>query len=274
MVYHCVHGQRVAKPLNSSRVSATRLSCRRLNTAALPAVKLVINANARDRQPLRQLPYSLLSVGHYLWDDTIVVLGGGAADIPPARQLVSSFAGVSADSVHSSTTKPATLVVIQTAYHSYDYHAFDALWRYRHDSLVAGQGFVYTMDTTLAHPGFPRRLLELGKNIFRHSESKRCSIQVLSVPLPNANLCAFGVGVLLNYGTNFRLPNLTKREAVDIEKGCAGSRAKPIVDFGALIEQHPRKSCGYHDVYATRRSPRLCWYYDGLNLLKFHDSRT
>jgi hypothetical protein len=188
MVYHCVHGQRVAKPLNSSRVSATRLSCRRLNTAALPAVKLVINANARDRQPLRQLLYSLLSVGHYLWDDTIVVLGGGAADIPPARQPVSSFAGVSADSVHSSTTKPATLVVIQTAYHSYDYHAFDALWRYRHDSLVAGQGFVYTMDTTLAHPGFPRRLLELGKNIFRHSESKRCSIQVLSVPLPNANL--------------------------------------------------------------------------------------
>ena len=80
MVYNCLHGRRVANPLNSSRVSTTRLGCRRLNTATLPAVKLVINANARDKQPLRQLLYSLLSVGHYLWEDTIVVLGGGMGD--------------------------------------------------------------------------------------------------------------------------------------------------------------------------------------------------
>lgn len=276
MVYYCPHGSRAVRPVNSSRVAHIRQTCRRMDTARLPAVKLVINANAHNRQPLRQLLYSLLSVGHSLWEDTIVVLGGSAREVPPTRELVSSFAGVPPDTAVPSpvTGAPATLVVVQAALHSYDYHAFDALWRYRDHRLIAAQGYMYTMDTTLAHPGFPKRLIDLGRNQFRQSDSKRCSLQVLTVPLPNANICAFGVGVLFNYGPNFWLPNLTKREAVDIEKSCEGSRARALVEFaGAVVEQRPRKSCGHHDIYSTGRAPRLCWYYDGLNLLKFQDAR-
>ena len=274
MVYYCPHGTRVVRPLNGTLASSIRLSCKRWGTSRFPPIKYVINANARDRKPLQQLLFSLLSVGHYLWEDTIVVLGGGGVDLPPARQLVSTFAGVSAQAVPSTMTgNPATLVVVHTAAHAYDYHAYDALWRHRRSELISAQGYLYASDTTLAHPGFPKRLTEIGKNIFQQSESQRCSLQVMTPPLPNANLCAFGVGVLLNYGANFRLPNLTKLEAVDIEKNCEGSRARALIEFGSTIEQRPRKTCGHHDVYVAKRAPRLCWYYDGLNLLKFQDPK-
>jgi hypothetical protein len=171
------------------------------------------------------------------------------------------------------TSRTATLVVVHSAVHAYDYHAYDALWRHRRDPLIRAQGYLYTVDSTLAHPGFPRRFAELGK-VFERSESKKCSVQVLTVPLPNSNLCSFGFGVLLSYGRNFgQLANLTKREAVDIEKACVGSRARALAEFaGSVITQHDRKSCGHHDVYVTRQHPRLCWYYDGLNLLKFHNA--
>ena len=245
-----------------------------MQTAKLPPIKLVVNANARNLRALRQLLFSLLSVGHYLWEDTVVVLGGDGMNLPPTRRRVSEFAGVPSDAPISLSNVHATLVVVHMAEHSFDYHGYNALWQYQDDPLIAAQGYLYTVDTTLAHPGFPRRLHELGK-LFRQTESKRCSLQVITVKLPNANLAAFGIGVLLQYRTNFLVPNMTKHEAVDIEKACEGSRAKALVEFaGSVVEQHPRKSCGHHDVYVTRRSPRLCWYYDGLHLLKFQDPHT
>ena len=259
--------------LNRTVEWSVRSRCKRMETTRFPPIKLVINAAARNRQPLQQLLFSLLSVGHRKWEDTIVVLGGGGADVPPTRHYVGEFVGVSHEATQASHAMNATLVVVRVAQHSFDYHGYHALWRYRHHRLVAGQGYLYTVDTTLAHPGFPRRLDDLGR-IFQKPDAKQCSMHVHSVPLPNANLCAFGFGVLLHYGNNFDLPNLSKREAVDIEKGCAGSRARPLVHFaGSLVEQHARKGCGFHDVYATGRHPRICWYYDGLHLMKFHDAR-
>ena len=277
MVHDCLHGTSVRAALKPNRTTewSIRLRCKRMETARLPAIKLVINANWHKRQALFQLLYSLVSVGHVMWEDTVVVLGGGGVDIPPQSHLVSTFAGVPDSAVYSTDAHAtnATLAVVHTAEQAFDYHGYHALWRYRHHRLVAAQGYLYTVDTSLAHPGFPARLRDLGK-AFQRQESKMCSMQVFSVPLPNANLCAFGFGVVLNYGNNFHLTNLTKREAVDIEKGCADSRAHPLVDFaGSLVTQHERKSCGAHDVYVTRRSPRLCWYYYDLRLMKFHDAR-
>ena len=67
------------------------------------------------------------------------------------------------EATQASHAMNATLVVVRVKQHSFDYHGYHALWRYRHHRLVAGQGYLYTVDTTLAHPGFPRRLDDLGR---------------------------------------------------------------------------------------------------------------
>ena len=258
--------------MNRTTEWSIRQLCKRARTSQMSPIKLIINANSHDRRPLRQLLFSLLSVGYSQWSDTIIVTGGGGVDRPPTRQLVSECAGVTMD--RTGIGPGPSLVTVHVAETAFDYHAFNALWQHRDNQLISAQGYIYTVDTTLVHPGFPKRFFELGKN-FQRAESKQCSMHVHTVPLPNANICAFGVGVLFNYGTNFAIPNLTKREAVEIEKDCVGSRGLSLVHFArSVVMQRPRQSCGHYDVYTTRQSPRLCWYYDTLHLLKFHDART
>ena len=258
--------------MNRTTESSIRQLCKKMRTSQMSPIKLIINANSRDHRPLRQLLFSLLSVGYSQWRDTVIVIGGGGQDRPPTRQLVSEYAGVTMDHTEPGVGRGPSLVTMHVAEAAFDYHGFSALWQHRHHQLVAAQGYIYTVDTTLVHPGFPRRFFELGKN-FQRVESKMCSMHVHTVPLPNANICAFGVGVLFNYGANFAIPNLTKREAIEIEKDCVGSRGLSLVHFArSVVTQRPRQSCGHHDVYATRQSPRLCWYYDTLQLLKFHDA--
>ena len=278
MVVQCEHGYRAVRPLNRTQKVSILLRCKRLDTVRLPPIKLVINANARDLRPLRRLIFSLLSVGHRLWDDTVIVLGGNGANVPPMREPLGTLAGLLFDPRFDNQTREprassATPVVVRTATHSFDYHGLDALWRYRHNSLIAAQGFLYTVDSTLAHPGFPKRLGELARN-FRRTESKRCSMEVHTVPLPNANLAAFGIGALLAYGNNFgRLSNMSKAEAISIEKGCEGSRARNLIEFASSVAtHHARQPCGAMDIYNTGDHPRLCWYYHGLELYKFHDA--
>ena len=133
-----------------------------------------------DLVPLRQLFASLAAVGFEQWQHVMVVLGGSAADQPPRMQAIDSLLTGSEPSSQRkpprafATHMPNSVAVVRSRYMMTDYHGLAALYTYACHPLVAARGYLYTLDTSLAHLSFPSRFDAVAA-AFRSSE---CSTTV------------------------------------------------------------------------------------------------
>ena len=191
---------------------------------------------------------------------SICIAAGKRGD---CRQSTSTFLEEDQDGV--------AVTVIFQRHQSFDYHGLAALHVHARHPLVAARGYIYTLDTTLAHPSFPQHFDYIAR-IFVRAQTN-CSSALFTAPLPASNIFVFGRGVVQLYRNAFSSMALTKAEAVLLEKGLSTTH-RSLVAFGAPVRFSPRRRayCGSgYDPYRLQRRTvlRRCYYYEELGLFKF-----
>ena len=240
--------------------------------------------------PLAQLLLSLVSVGFFAWEHVLIVIGGAHSEEPPHHEPLESLLGSTASLATSlaastsvaspaatsptsddlaappisSTGKPRlasgpttglAVAVIRTRRHASDYHGLGALYTHARHALVAARGYLYALDTCLAHPSFPSRFAAVAAAF----SSSECSGVLYTVALPNSNLAAFGRGVVLAYQNHFsHLKMRTKREGIAIELGEAPFHQRSLVAFATkvVLARKRREDCGWYDTFRTGAARR------------------
>ena len=198
-------------------------------------MKVVVNSCVTHGNALAQL---LLSVrqSDFPASDLIVVVGGADECAEPLRTREGH-------------------VQIQCTKQAFDFHGFTCLFQYKNHPLVTADGYLYIHDTCIAKSDIAKRLAAL-------DFSNPCVIY--GPPLPAANMCAFGYGVLERIGATYDIP-ISKSEAMRIERGMS-SIPHPY-RFGSLQLLPARRRVGECDPYTDGQ--RISFYYDSFGVYKY-----
>lgn len=220
-------------------------------------MKLVINSSISYTVPLTTLLVSLTESDFDAFGDVIVVRGGAAQDRVGARRICD---------ILPLTQCKQIVFVIDTTGENYDYHGFDAVYRFRHHDDVQSPWYFYVLDTVTVEPDFG--------TLFRHMSAKCENVPgdrptIVSCALPNSNICIFNAALVLRYKGIFSTDKLTKKEAMMVECGHRVRAIKPLVAYAKVkLPLAPRTFVEQCDPYDTGFD-RDKWHYPDLHLHKY-----
>jgi len=173
------------------------------------------------------------------------------------RNVIIVVGGAEADRIY---TDGDDLTFVETQFMNYDLTGLYALHRYKDHEALQAQAYLYVLDTSTVGPNFPTKFENMSNIEYN---------QYIGFPRPASNTCAFGRGVLEEFGNNFET-QLTKKEGLSFEFGDHRRDMKQVQDFAKNVTLlHERQEHGDDvDLYETGY-PRKCFYYEDLDLYKY-----
>jgi len=207
--------------------------------------KLIINSHVMYADVLDVLLNSLKEVDFQNFNDVVVFVGGSNADSEPY---------IGKDDI----------TFVNMTLNSFDLHGFSGLYKHRLHPRVEADAYMYIHDSVTVGKCFP----EVFKNL---------ELSTFELITPNvggdkkdeafSNICAFGKGVVENYGHNFDIP-LTKGEGWHVENGESARGVKSILQFGQQHRVTRRIILGKEDMYKTGH-PRVKVWYTEFDIYKY-----
>jgi hypothetical protein len=212
-------------------------------------MKLIINSNINYKKPLSKMLESLIASGFSRFEDVVVVIGECGSDDEPRKIKISEISNLSCDE---------EVIVVRMKLNNFDYTGYHALHVHSQHPLLISEWYMYTLDTVTFTDRFLTFLVK----------SNPSSEEILIPQSPHSNICAFGSGVIKNYGDNFGV-ELDKNEAIRLEFDKSISKnVKSISNFGKITRVLSRTPAGQYDIYETG-FPRKAFYYPEFGLNKW-----
>ena len=210
-------------------------------------MKLVVNSNINYKKPLSKMIESLINSGFKKFDDVIVVMGQCENDEGPRKIKISEISGL-------SSNEQVTLIKMKL--NNFDYTGYHALHLHSSHPLVISDWYMYVLDTVTFTSDF----------LFFLEKASLDSEELLITKKPHSNICAFGCGVVNNYGDNFGT-EINKDEAIRLEfEEEIQKNIKGICSFGRISHVRSRVLLGNKDIYKTGFARRGFYYPDfGIN---------
>ena len=215
--------------------------------------RIVINSCARYRIALVRLLHSLEVAFFQQFDRLVIVIGGCGADSEPQLEPLSKWLPHRRNNV----------VVIRCALENFDYHGLAMLHEHSAHPLIRANAYLYLLDTTSAEPDFV--------TCFEALRGSGSEAWLLVSSPPASNICAFGLGVVQAYGTNFASP-VSKAQAIAVEHGeSSGCAMRGLQQYATHSLRHarPRVFRGTRDVYGTGGPKRWVYHYPTFGVCKY-----